>query len=56
MKVVRAADKAAAAKASSTALERNQKLWIRYEGAVEANPSNYVLLSIRGGVGAGNNG
>ena len=53
MKLGRAAANAAAAKAESAALERNRELSIRYEGGVESNPSNYVLLSIGGGGGWG---
>ena len=40
------------AAAKPAALEGGQKLLTRYEGAAEANPSNYVLLSVRGKVRA----
>ena len=38
----------AAAEAASVVLEGSQKLLTRYEGEAEMNPSNYVLISIRG--------
>ena len=41
----------AAAEAVASASEEGQKLSTRYKGAAEANPSNYVVLSVRGGSG-----
>ena len=37
------------AKAAAAALEGNKKLSTQYAGVAEANPSNYVLLSVGGG-------
>ena len=42
----------AAAEAAAAASEGGRKLSTRYKGAAEANPSNYVLLYVRGKVGA----
>ena len=41
----------AAADPAAIALEGGQKLSTQYDGAGEANPSNYVLLSVRRGFG-----
>ena len=38
----------AAAKATVAASEGGQKLLTRYDGKTEENPSNYVLLYVRG--------
>ena len=46
----------AAAKAAAAALEGGHKILIIYEGVLEANPSNYVLLSIMRKVGEDKNG
>ena len=46
----------AAAEPAATVLEGGQKLPIRYKGKAEAEPSNYVLISAGGKVGAENNG
>ena len=42
----------AAAEDTTAALEGGKQLSNRYEGSAEANPSNYVLLSVGGKVGA----
>ena len=46
----------ASTKAASVASEGGQKLSTRYKGAAKANPSGYILLSVRGLVGADKNG
>ena len=46
----------AVAEAAAVASEGGQKLSTRYEGAAKANPSGYILLSVRGLVGADKNG
>ena len=44
----------AATKVAAAAVEGGQKLSTLYKGSAEANPSNYVLLSVRGKVRAEN--
>ena len=50
-----AVEAAATSKATEAASEGVQKLLNRYKGVAEVNPSNYVLLSVRGEVGADKN-
>ena len=38
----------AAANPAAAALEGGQRILTQYEGAAEANPLNYVLISVRG--------
>ena len=47
---------AAEAKTTAATSEGGQKLSTRYEGVAKANPSGYILLSVRGLVGADKNG
>ena len=44
-----------AVEAAATASDGGQKISTRYKGAAEVNPPKYVLISIRGKVGADNN-
>ena len=39
----------AVAEAAAATSEGGQNLLTQYEGAAESNPSNYALLSVRGG-------
>ena len=45
----------AASEAEAFASEGVKKLSIRYKGTLEANPSNYVLISVGGEAEADNN-